>query len=123
MPQMLQTERFKQNTAPCLLRIRQGAVFFAVFGLVKEESCYPFRRLRPRLSVALSYQRISAKACYLYESFMNFPVLYRQRHPMPLPCYHSGAFMLSTMLICRTCRRMAKQTTTVNSIVNATASR
>ena len=44
-------------------------------------------------------------------------------HPVPLSCCHSGAFMLSTMLICRTCRRMAKHTTKVNSIVNATASR
>ena len=44
-------------------------------------------------------------------------------HPVPLSCYHSGAFMLSTMLICRTCRRMAKHTTKVNSMVSATASR
>ena len=45
------------------------------------------------------------------------------KHPVPLSLYHSGAFMLSTMLICRTCRRMAKQTTTVNNMVSATASR
>ena len=55
----------------------------------------------------------------IYEAFMNLPVLCRTAGVNN----YSGAFMLSTMLICRTCRRMAKQTTTVNSMVSATASR
>ena len=42
---------------------------------------------------------------------------------MVLLCNYSGAFMLSTMLMRRTCRRMTKQTTTVNTMVSATASR
>ena len=45
------------------------------------------------------------------------------KHPVPLPRYHSGAFMLSTMLIFFTWRRMTKQTTSVNSMVSATLSR
>lgn len=41
-----------------------------------------------------------------------------------MSCKHySGAFMLSTMLMRRTCRRITKQTTTVNTMVSATASR
>lgn len=66
------------------------------------------RRSRP---VILSYQRISAKVLCIRESFMNPDVSY------------SGAFMLSTMLMCLTWRRMPRQTTTVNSMVSATDSR
>ena len=60
--------------------------------------------------VVLQYQIISAKLCFFYEAIMNF-------------AHHSGAFMLSTMLMRRTCRRMAKQTASVNTIVSTTASR
>ena len=41
---------------------------------------------------------------------------------LPIKLY-SGAFMLSTMLMCRTWRRMAKHTTKVNSMVSAMLSR
>lgn len=71
------------------------------------------RDLRRSLPVILSYQRISAKVLCIRESFMNdgnFPG-------------HSGAFMLSTMLIFFTCRRMTKQTASVNSMVSATLNR
>lgn len=71
------------------------------------------RDLRRSLPVILSYQRISAKVLCIRESFMNdgnFPG-------------HSGAFMLSTMLMRRTCRRMTKQTTRVKIMVSATLSR
>lgn len=71
------------------------------------------RDLRRSLPVILSYQRISAKVLCIRESFMNdgnFPG-------------HSGAFMLSTMLMRRTCRRMTKQTASVNSMVSATLNR
>lgn len=57
------------------------------------------------------------------ESMLFIWSFYEFTGSLPLSCCHSGAFMLSTMLICRTCRRMAKHTTKVNSIVNATASR
>ena len=66
------------------------------------------RRSRP---VILSYQRISAKVLFIRESFMNPDVSY------------SGAFMLSTMLIFFTWRRMTKQTTRVKIMVSATDSR
>ena len=66
------------------------------------------RRSRP---VSLSYQRISAKVLCIRESFMNPDVSY------------SGAFMLSTMLIFFTWRRMTKQTTRVKIMVSATDSR
>ena len=56
-------------------------------------------------------KRISAKVVCIRESFMNPDVSY------------SGAFMLSTMLIFFTCRRMTKQTASVNSMVSATLSR
>lgn len=69
------------------------------------------RDLRRSLPVILSYQRISAKVLCIRESFMNPDVSY------------SGAFMLSTMLMCLTWRRMPRQTTTVNSMVSATDSR
>ena len=69
------------------------------------------RDLRRSLPVILSYQRISAKVLCIRESFMNPDVSY------------SGAFMLSTMLIFFTCRRMTKQTASVNSMVSATLSR
>lgn len=69
------------------------------------------RDLRRSLPVILSYQRISAKVLCIRESFMNPDVSY------------SGAFMLSTMLMCFTWRRMPRQTTTVNSMVSATDSR
>ena len=59
------------------------------------------RDLRRSLPVILSYQRISANPDVSY----------------------SGAFMLSTMLIFFTCRRMTKQTASVNSMVSATLSR
>ena len=71
------------------------------------------RDLRRSLPVILSYQRISSKLLCFRESFMNdgnFPG-------------HSGAFMLSTMLMRRTCRRMTKQTASVNSMVSATLNR
>lgn len=69
------------------------------------------RDLRRSLPVILSYQRISAKVLCIRESFMNPDVSY------------SGAFMLSTMLMRLTWRRMPRQTTTVNSMVSATDSR
>ena len=69
------------------------------------------RDSRRSLPVILSYQRISAKVLCIRESFMNPDVSY------------SGAFMLSTMLIFFTCRRMTKQTANVNSMVSATLSR
>lgn len=69
------------------------------------------RDLRRSLPVILSYQRISAKVLCIRESFMNPDVSY------------SGAFMLSTMLIFFTWRRMTKQTASVNSMVSATLSR
>ena len=69
------------------------------------------RDLRRSLPVILSYQRISAKVLYIRESFMNPDVSY------------SGAFMLSTMLIFFTWRRMTKQTTRVKIMVSATDSR
>lgn len=62
--------------------------------------------------VILRYQIISAKLCFFYEVTVNSGKK-----------SYSGAFMLSTMLMRRTCRRMAKQTTKVNSMVSATASR
>ena len=65
------------------------------------------RDLRRSLPVILSYQRISAKVLCIRESFMNPDVSY------------SGAFML----IFFTCRRMTKQTASVNSMVSATLSR
>ena len=72
------------------------------------------RDLRRSLPVILSYQRISAKVLCIRESFMNPDVSY------------SGAFMLSTMLMCLTWRRMpsmTKQTTRVKIMVSATLSR
>ena len=69
------------------------------------------RDLRRSFPVILSYQRISAKVLCIRESFMNPDISY------------SGAFMLSTMLMRRTCRRMTKQTTRVKIMVSATLSR
>ena len=69
------------------------------------------RDLRRSLPVILSYQRISAKVLCIRESVMNPDISY------------SGAFMLSTMLMRRTCRRMTKQTTRVKIMVRATDSR
>ena len=67
------------------------------------------RDLRRSLPVILSYQRISAKVLCIRESFMNVS--------------YSGAFMLSTILIFFTWRRMTKQTASVNNMVSATLSR
>ena len=69
------------------------------------------RDLRRSLPVILSYQRISAKVLCIRESFMNPDVSY------------SGAFMLSTILMFRTWRRMRRQTTTVKKRVRATLNR
>ena len=68
------------------------------------------------LPVPIQYQIISAKLCFFYEGTVNFGKVF-------LPAAHSGAFMLSTMLMRRTCRRMTKHTIRVNSMVSATASR
>ena len=80
----------------------------------------PGKQLRLCFSVSLCYQNFSAKPCSFYEGFVNVGKAVVKQASREL---YSGAFMLSTMLMCRTWRRMAKHTTKVNSMVSAMLSR
>ena len=80
--------------------------------LCEEESCCTVRDCGLAVSVTLRYQNIERKLFCFYEPFVN---------SSPLVCLaHSGAFMLSTMLIFRTWRRMARQTISVKTKVSTT---
>ena len=68
--------------------------------------------------VTLEYQINTARICFFYEASMNC-----RKKRAALPFLYSGAFMLSTMLMRLTWRRMTRHTAKLNSMVSTTLSR
>lgn len=100
----------KKQQPPLCLRYTEGAASLGIsFGVRRNHVQEVQLRLCPPVTVL--YQNLCAKSWEFDEAFVNSS----QRPPG-----HSGAFMLSTMLIALTWRRMIKHIASANTIVSTT---